>query len=60
MPGTFTQRYVQVGFIVKDRESLLKSIREEELYKYILGIIWNKHQKLLTINGMPDHIHLLN
>ena len=26
---------------------------------YITGIIKNKGQKLLAINGMPDHIHIL-
>jgi REP element-mobilizing transposase RayT len=28
-----------------------------ELYKYIAGIIKNKQQKPIIINGMPDHIH---
>jgi len=32
---------------------------EEELYKYITGIVQNKGQKMLAINGMPDHIHLV-
>lgn len=32
---------------------------EQELYKYISGIVTNKEQKLLAINGMPDHIHFL-
>ena len=32
---------------------------EEELYKYITGIVRNNDQKLLAINGMPDHIHIL-
>lgn len=32
---------------------------EEDLYKYISGIVRNKEQKLLAINGMPDHIHFL-
>ena len=31
----------------------------EELYKYITGIISNKGQKLIAINGMSDHIHIL-
>jgi len=31
---------------------------EDELYKYITGIIQNKGQKLIAINGMPDHIHI--
>lgn len=29
------------------------------MYKYISGIVKNKEQKILTINGMPDHIHFL-
>ena len=29
------------------------------MYKYITGIITNKGQKLIVINGMPDHIHIL-
>jgi putative transposase len=29
------------------------------LYKYISGIISNKGQIPIAINGMPDHIHLL-
>ncbi len=29
------------------------------MYKYITGIIRNKGQKLLAINGMPDHVHIL-
>jgi len=59
MPGTFSQIYVQLVFAVKHRESLIHSSWEEELYKYISGIIRNKEQKLLAINGMPDHIHIL-
>src|SRR5690606_36777171 len=59
MPGTFSQIYVQLVFAVKHRESLIHSSWEEELYKYISGIIRNKEQKLLAINGMPDHNHVL-
>ena len=59
MAGTFSQIYMHVVFAVKRRESLIEVIWEEELYKYISGIIRNKEQKLLAINGMPDHIHIL-
>ncbi len=31
---------------------------EERLYQYISGIVRNKGQKLIAINGMPDHIHI--
>lgn len=29
------------------------------MQKYISGIINNQGQKLLVINSMPDHIHIL-
>lgn len=59
MPGTFSQIYIQYVFAVKGRENLIHTSFEEELYKYISGIIINKKQKPLAINGMPDHIHIL-
>jgi putative transposase len=59
MPGTFSQIYIQVVFAVKGRDSLINSAWEEQLYKYITGIVQNKGQKMLAINGMPDHIHFL-
>lgn len=57
--STFSQIYIQVVFAVKGRHSLIAQSWEEELYKYITGIITNKGQKLLAVNGMPDHIHIL-
>ncbi|SDL88357.1 REP element-mobilizing transposase RayT [Salinimicrobium catena] len=59
MPGTFSQIYIQLVFAVKGRRSLISEQWEQELYKYITGIVTNKNQKLLAINGMPDHIHIL-
>lgn len=57
MSGTFSQIYIQVVFAVQNRESMIQPSWEEELYKYISGIVRNKEQKMLAINGMPDHIH---
>jgi putative transposase len=59
MPGTFSQIYIQVVFAVKGRDSLIHHDWEERLYQYITGIVQNKEQKMLAINGMPDHIHFL-
>lgn len=59
MPNTYTQLFVHVVFAVKGRTNLISKKWKEELYKYITGIIGNKNQKLMIINGMPDHIHLL-
>ena len=59
MPDTFSQIYIQYVFAVKGRESLIMSSFQDELYKYITGIVNGKDQKSLAVNGMPDHIHVL-
>ncbi|MEI8279036.1 MAG: IS200/IS605 family transposase [Bacteroidota bacterium] len=59
MSGTYSQIYIQIVFAVKGRESLIKPEWEDELYKYITGIVENREQKMIAINGMPDHIHFL-
>src|SRR6187549_1056110 len=59
MPGTFSQIYIQTVFAVQNRECMIQSSWEAELYKYISGIVRNKEQKMLAINGMADHIHFL-
>ncbi len=59
MSSTYTQIYIQVVFAVKYRQSLILPTWETELYKYITGIVQNKEQKMLAINGMPDHLHFL-
>jgi REP element-mobilizing transposase RayT len=56
--GTFSQLYVQLVFAVQGRQNLILPDWEDELYKYITGIIQLKGQKLLAINGMPDHVHI--
>lgn len=59
MSGTFSQIYIQVVFAVKSRKALIESSWEERLYQYMTGIIRNKGQKLLAINGTANHIHIL-
>lgn len=59
MPGTFSQLYIQYVFAVKGRQNLVQPSFENEVYSYIAGIIRNKGQKPLAVNGMPDHIHVL-
>ena len=39
--------------------SLIRAEFKEDLYKYISGIVRNQGQKLISINGMPDHVHIL-
>jgi REP element-mobilizing transposase RayT len=59
MADTFSQLYVQLVFAVKGRQSLILPAWEQELYMYIAGIVRKKGQKLLAINGVPDHVHIL-
>ena len=58
MSGTFSQIYLQIVFSVKGRENMILSDFEEEVYKYIAGIISKNGQKSLAVNGMPDHVHI--
>ncbi len=59
MSNTYTQIYIQIIFSVKGRNSLINPLWEEQLYKYITGIVQNKGQKMIAINGVSDHIHIL-
>lgn len=59
MANTYTQIHIQAIFAVKKRTGLIQKQWKDELYKYITGIIQNHEHKLLAINGMPDHAHLL-
>ena len=58
MPNTYTQIYIQCVFTVQNGISLIMPQWQDELYKYITGIVQNNGHKLIAVNGMPDHIHL--
>ena len=59
MSNTFSQIYIHVVFAVQNRKALIKPTWEDELFKYITGIVQNKGQKMLAINGTSNHIHFL-
>ena len=59
MANTYSQIYLHVVFAVAGRARLIPTEHQETLYKFITGIVRNRGQKLLAINGMPDHVHLL-
>ena len=58
MANTYSQIYIQIVFAVQNRNALIQPTWEEELYKYITGIVQNKGQKMLAINGTKNHIHV--
>ena len=59
MANTYTQIYIHAMFAVEGRQNLIKSEHNDELQKYIAGIVSGQKQKLIAINNMPDHLHLL-
>jgi len=59
MANTYTQIHIQFVFAVKYRACLIHPSWKEELYMYITGITKENGHKLLAINGMSDHIHIL-
>jgi putative transposase len=59
MANTYSQIHIQAVFAVQNRECIISNSWKEELYKYISGIVQSNNHKILSINGMPDHIHIL-
>ena len=58
MAGTFSQIYIQVVFAIQGRQNLLQKEWRQEVFKYMAGIIKNKGQKPIIINGVEDHVHV--
>ncbi|MFZ0598380.1 MAG: IS200/IS605 family transposase [Flavobacterium sp.] len=59
MANTYTQIHIHFVFAVKFRQAIINKNWKPNLYKYIAGIIKNNNHKLLAINGVSDHIHIL-
>lgn len=59
MANTYSQIYIQIVFAVAGRLNLIEKEWRDELYKYITGIVKNNDQKLITIGGVENHIHIL-
>jgi REP element-mobilizing transposase RayT len=59
MANTYTKLYSHNIFAVDFRKHLISRLWEEELYKYITGIVQKMDQKMIAINGVSNHIHFL-
>ena len=59
MANTYTQIYIHIIFAVEGRQSLIQPEHNDELQKYITGIVTGQKEKLIAVNNMPDHLHLL-
>lgn len=58
MPSAYTQSFYHTVFSTKHRTMLISPDLEERLYPFMGGILRDLRCSLLTINGMPDHVHL--
>lgn len=58
MANTYSQIYIQVVFAVHGRQNLLAKEWRQEVFKYMAGIIKNKGQKPIIVNGVEDHVHV--
>jgi REP element-mobilizing transposase RayT len=59
MANTYTQIYLQLVFSPLGHENVISIKHKEELHKYTTGIIQNRKHKLLAVNFMRDHVHIL-
>ena len=59
MANTYTQLHIQLVFAVKYRTTLIQKEWKERLHQYITGIFQQNEHRMLQINSMPDHIHIL-
>lgn len=59
MPSAYTQNFYHTVFSRMHRAMLITPEFEERLYPFMGGILRDLRCSLLSINGMPVHIHLL-
>ena|SRR5258705_4866306 len=58
MANTYTQIHMHCIFAVKFRRAIITNGWKEHLHKYITGIVQNHKHKMISINSMPDHLHM--
>jgi putative transposase len=58
MAGSFSKIYIQIVFAVQGRHNLLHLPWRIDVFKYISGIISNKNQKPIIVNGIANHVHI--
>jgi putative transposase len=59
MANTYSQIHLHFIFSPRFGLAVIDSSWENELFKYISGITKKNNHKMLCINGMPDHLHML-
>ncbi len=58
--STHTAISYHIVFSTKNRTPVLTRERRDDLFRYMWGIIKNRHGHLYRINGVEDHLHILS
>ena len=56
---SYVSSIYHIVLVTHRREMTIIEEKKEELYFYLWGIIKRNNCKLIRMNGLPDHIHLL-
>lgn len=59
MSHSFVNQLLHCVFSTKERRPMINSELETRLFPYMGGIARENKMKLMTVGGMPDHVHLL-
>ena len=59
MPQSLHTNFSHIIFSTKNREPLIPENMAERIYTYMLGISKDQGAIPISINRMPDHVHLL-
>ena len=59
MANSYQRVLLQYVFAVKGRQNILHKSFRDEVFRYITGIIEQKGQKSIIVNGVADHVHVL-
>jgi putative transposase len=59
MSRTYTNLLSHVVFSTKERRPLIDGAIKPRLLGYINGIVNESGGKVLSLNSMPDHLHML-
>ena len=57
--ASYRQILYHITFRTRNGKKVLHSSDNEELFKYIWGVMKNKNCRLYRINGVEDHIHIV-
>jgi putative transposase len=58
MSNTFTQIHIHSIFAVKYRDAIIDAAWQERMHQYMTRILQRNNHKMISINSMPDHLHL--